>query len=176
MIHPGSGPRLHRDHRDHPEHHRPHRDGRTGRGFARAQHGGPVHPTTLALLACSGRLRRVLLDDHGAVLHLGRAARYATPTQKRALLARDGGCLIPGCLVPGDACDVHHPTAWADGGPTDLTNLTLLCPRHHTEVHQGRGSWEIVTVHGVPWVRPPTWAHPTQPLLRNTAHHHYGAA
>jgi hypothetical protein len=95
-----------------------------GPGFASAQDGGPVHPATLALLACWDRLRRVLLDEHGAVLHLGRTARYATPAQKSALLARDGGCLIPGCLVPGEHCDVHHPLAWADGGPTDLTHLT----------------------------------------------------
>src|SRR4029453_14736238 len=38
-------------------------------GFSRAQGGGGVPPTTLALLACTGRLRRVLLDEHGAVLH-----------------------------------------------------------------------------------------------------------
>jgi Domain of unknown function (DUF222) len=144
-------------------------------GFARAQHGGPVHPATLALLACTGRLRRVLLDPHGAVLHLGRSARLASPAQRRALLARDGGCVVPGCLVPGEHCDVHHPLCWVDGGGTDITNLALLCPRHHTEVHDG-GSWQIEMIRGVPWVRPPAWAHPTRPLLRNTAHGAHGTA
>jgi HNH endonuclease len=112
----------------------------------------------------------VLLDPHGAVLTLGRAARLASPAQKRALLARDIGGVIPGCAVPGQHCDVHHPTAWADGGRTDITNLTLLCPRHHSEVHDRTSSWQIIMIHGVPWVRPPAWAHPHRPLLRNTTH------
>ncbi|WP_246187095.1 HNH endonuclease signature motif containing protein [Microlunatus speluncae] len=32
----------------------------------------------------------------------------------------------------------HHRISWADGGPTDLTNLILLCRFHHTCVHEGR--------------------------------------
>ncbi len=137
-------------------------------GFAHAQHAGPVHPHTLALLACTARLRTILLDRHGAVLHLGRAHRLATPTQKRALLARDIGCVIPGCPAPGEHCDVHHVIPWAHGGATDLPNLVLLCPRHHAEIDTDTG-WHLQMIHGVPWARPPTWAHhqPTPP----TQHH-----
>jgi hypothetical protein len=29
---------------------------------------------------------------------------------------------------------------WADGGPTCLDNLVLLCGRHHTVIHHGE--WE----------------------------------
>ena len=139
-------------------------------GFARAQHGGPVHPHTLALLACSARLRTIILDPHGAVLHLGRGHRLASPTQKRALLARDIGCVIPGCPVPGEHCDIHHVTPWATGGATDLPNLALLCPRHHGEVDTHTG-WHLTMIHGIPWARPPAWAHHHPPLLRNTTHH-----
>ena len=39
---------------------------------------------------------------------------------------------------------------WCDGGPTDLSNLALLCPRHHTIVHQ-RGYTATVTALGVTW-------------------------
>jgi len=138
-------------------------------GFARAQHGGPVHPDTLALLACSARLRAVIADPHGAVLHLGRASRLATPAQRRALLARDGGCVIPGCAVPGEHCDVHHPTPWASGGTTDIRNLAMVCPRHHSEIHEP-GGWQIEMVHDVPWVRPPSWVQRDRPLRRNTTH------
>jgi hypothetical protein len=31
-------------------------------------------------------------------------------------------------------------------------------------------------INGVPWVRPPAWAHPSRPLLRNAAHRAHGAA
>ena len=71
-----------------------------GPGLASAQQGGPVHPGTLARLACSVALRRVLLGSSGAVLELGRATRLATAAQRRALVARDGGCVIPGYVVP----------------------------------------------------------------------------
>src|SRR3954466_4170049 len=139
-----------------------------GDGFAHAQHAGGVHPTMLGLLACSGRLRRLLLDDHGAVLHLGRAVRLATSAQKRALYGRDIGCVIPGCGVPGDLCEVHHVVPWLDGGSTDIDNLVLACPRHHVEVTDG--TWEIEMIDGVPWARPPGWVHPGRPLLRNASH------
>jgi hypothetical protein len=143
-------------------------------GFARAQHGGGVHPTTLALLACNAQIRRVVLDDHGAVLHLGRAHRLATPAQKAALFARDVGCVMPGCTIPGDLCEIHHVTPWSDDGRTDIDNLVLVCPRHHVEVTDG--TWDLVMINGVPWARPPAWAHPTRPLLRNASHHGTAAA
>jgi hypothetical protein len=143
--------------------------GVAGGGFARAQHGGPVHPATLALLACNARIRRVVLDQHGAVLQLGRAHRLATPAQRAALHARDTGCVIPGCTVSGDRCEIHHVIPWADGGRTDIDNLVLVCPRHHVEVTDG--TWQLQMIHGVPWTRPPAWAHPTRPLLRNASHH-----
>jgi hypothetical protein len=137
-------------------------------GFARAQQGGGVHPTTLALLACTGRLRRVLLDEHGAVLHLGRAQRLASPAQKDALFARDVGCVVPGCDIAGHLCEIHHVVPWADGGSTDIDNLALVCPRHHVEVTEG--TWEVELVDGVPWARPPRSAYPDRPLLRNATH------
>jgi hypothetical protein len=30
----------------------------------------------------------------------------------------------------------HHVQHWADGGPTTLSNLALLCRRHHRAVHE----------------------------------------
>jgi hypothetical protein len=33
----------------------------------------------------------------------------------------------------------HHVVHWADGGPTSLDNLLLLCRRHHRLVHTGFG-------------------------------------
>jgi hypothetical protein len=111
---------------------------------------------------------RLLLDDHGAVLHLGRAVRLATPAQKQALCGRDIGWVIPGCGVPGDLCEIHHVVPWADGRSTDIDNLVIVCPRHHVEVTDG--TWEIEMIDGLPWARPPGWVHPARPLLRNASH------
>ena len=47
-------------------------------------------------------------------LAVGRTARTATPAQRRAMAARDGGCIIPGCQVPAENCQSHHVQDWAD--------------------------------------------------------------
>ncbi|MGH7353361.1 MAG: HNH endonuclease signature motif containing protein [Candidatus Rokuibacteriota bacterium] len=47
---------------------------------------------------------------------------------------RDRGCRFPGCGVRfGQG---HHIRHWAHGGPTTLSNLALLCRRHHRAVHE----------------------------------------
>jgi HNH endonuclease len=49
-------------------------------------------------------------------------------------LLRDAGCRFPGCGLPfGQG---HHIRHWAEGGPTKLSNLTMLCRRHHRAVHE----------------------------------------
>ena len=65
-----------------------------------------------------------------------------------------------------------HVTAWSAGGGTALTNLVLLCPRHHQHVHAGIPD---VKIHdGRAWVRLPAWMDRSRPWVRNllhTAHH-----
>jgi hypothetical protein len=49
---------------------------------------------------------------------------------------RDQGCRFPGCGVRfGQG---HHIRHWAQGGPTTLSNLAMLCRRHHHDraVHE----------------------------------------
>ena len=135
-------------------------------GSAECDQLGPIPPWLLARLSCDAVLERVLLAENGAVLSLGRAVRTATGAQRRALAARDGGCAGPGCLIPAKWCDVHHVTAWAESGLTDVDQMVLLCPREHDLVHQG--ILEVRIVDGVPWVRPPSWLDPLRRWCRNT--------
>ncbi len=70
------------------------------------------------------------------VLDLGRSRRLATDDQWAALLARDGGCVYPGCTAPPSMTEIHHLAEWAhDHGPTDLDLLALLCRHHHHDLH-----------------------------------------
>jgi hypothetical protein len=62
--------------------------GRTG-----SYPGATIHPQVLARLTCDSPIRRIVVDDRGVVLAHGRAKRFATSAQKRALAVRDGGCL-----------------------------------------------------------------------------------
>ncbi len=113
---------------------------------------GPVAPSTIRRLACDGLVGRIV--RHGSeVLDVGRRRRLATPAQRRAVRARDGGCVFPECDAPIEWCDVHHLHGWADDGPTDLDNLALLCRRHHVACHEGR--WALrrrpdATIEAVP--------------------------
>ena len=143
-------------------------------GLATCAQTGPITPGTLARLACDAILQTALLAPGGAVLNLGRTVRTATLAQRRALTARDRGCIIPGCTTPPTGCDAHHLTYWRHGGSTDIDNLALLCPAHHTAVHTR--TWTIHVHDHLPWVRPPTWLDPHQPLTRNTTHHATQAA
>jgi hypothetical protein len=74
-------------------------------------------------------------------LAVGRTQRIATTAQRRALAARDSGCILPGCEVPAAHCQVHHLEPWTSGGRTDLPNLVSLCWAHHRQVDLGR--WDI---------------------------------
>lgn len=112
-------------------------DPATGRpyGAAYATTGQVLPARTAGRFACLGDLTPVALGPFGEPLHLGRTERLATPGQYKALIVRDEHCVYPGCTVPGTWCEAHHTIWWSRGGGTDITSLVLLCPRHHTTVH-----------------------------------------
>ncbi len=123
---------------------------RASGGAARCEQTGPIAASTLERMVCDAALHRVLVAAGGAVLGLGRTVRLATAAQRRALAARDRGCVVPGCGRPPTWCDAHHVVPWHRGGRTDLDNLVLLCQAHHNAVHAGTVA---VRVHeGVAWV------------------------
>ena len=98
-----------------------------GRGNPNTDAGTPTAAARIAALAA-------LLFDTRIPLAVGRTARTATLAQRRALAARDRGCVIPGCSIPAEACQAHHLVDWAAGGPTDVSNMALLCWGHHRQV------------------------------------------
>lgn len=99
---------------------------------------GPVTAETARRIACDSTVARILLGPDSEILDVGRSNRLVTPAQRKALAARDGGCAWAGCDRPPWWTDAHHAVSWADGGPTDLANLVLLCRTHHRWTHEGR--------------------------------------
>ncbi len=100
-------------------------------GTARTQYGTELSIADLLKVAGEAMVVPVVVDDAGAPLHVGRSRRFATKAQTYALIARDKGCSFPECDHPPPWTQRHHIRAWLDGGPTDIDNLTLLCPYHH---------------------------------------------
>lgn len=122
-------------------------------GYALTVDGQPVSPTTVRRLACEAQIIPMILGSQGQPLDVGRASRLATPSQVKALRQRDKGCTFDGCDRPPMWCQAHHIVSWVDQGPTDLSNLALLCQRHHSIVHRD-GFTATVTDVGVTWHRP----------------------
>jgi hypothetical protein len=120
----------------------------------------PICAGTARRLAADAEIIPVVLGSNSEVLDLGRTARLFTSAQRRALAARDGGCIWPGCTMPPAWCEVAHLLAWQLGGETDLENGALMCPHHHRRFdHDG---WALRREHGTPYLIPPTWLDPQQ--------------
>jgi hypothetical protein len=102
----------------------------------------PISAKAVERLACDCTVTRVLLGSDSTVIDVGRAKRVISGSQGKALKVRDRGCVWPGCDRPAPWTSAHHLVHWVNGGPTDLSNLALLCYRHHWMVHEGE--WQIV--------------------------------
>ncbi|UNQ39421.1 HNH endonuclease [Prescottella equi] len=126
--------------------------------IARMPHMGPLSIATARRLACDCHLTPIVMDD-GVPLNLGRTSRTVSKKQRRALIARDHGCAFPGCGAPPAHCEGHHIENWADGGPTDLDNLVLLCRYHHQLLHHSH--WDVrIGADRHPWFTPPSTVDP----------------
>jgi 5-methylcytosine-specific restriction endonuclease McrA len=93
-----------------------------------------VSAETSQRLACDASRVVMRHDRDGRLLEIGARTRTIPPALRRALQHRDHGCRFPGCARPfGQG---HHIRHWAHGGPTTLSNLAMLCRRHHRAVHE----------------------------------------
>lgn len=81
--------------------------------------------------------------------------RIFNATQRKAIMARDGGCIIPGCTVRAAWCEIHHVTDHSKGGPTHTDNGVLACWGHHRTLDVS--GWEIRMVNGIVEIRGPAW-------------------
>jgi hypothetical protein len=104
--------------------------------------GTPVPLHVARMLACDCSRVDVEVGESGEILDVGRARRTIPSAIGRALWLRDGGCRAPGC-GRRHHLHAHHIEAWADGGKTSASNLILLCPGHHLQVHEGNLSVSV---------------------------------
>jgi len=96
--------------------------------------GTRVSAETAQRLACDATRVVMRHDPDGRVTEVASRTRTIPAALRRALHHRDRGCRFPGCR--GRFVQGHHIHHWARGGPTTLSNLALLCRRHHRAVHE----------------------------------------
>ncbi|WP_158291085.1 HNH endonuclease signature motif containing protein [Kribbella antiqua] len=120
-------------------------------------YGDNLSAAAIRRLACDANIIPLVLGSNSEPLDVGRSERLVNRAIRRALNARDKGCVV--CGAPPIYCDAHHIIHWIDGGPTAVSNMVLLCRRHHIDLHHGH--WTIQIIDGAVHVTRPTWADPT---------------
>ncbi|MFI9380768.1 DUF222 domain-containing protein [Kutzneria sp. NPDC052558] len=121
------------------------------RGTADLAGMGPLNAASVRRIACDSTILRVVLGARSEVLDIGRASRTIPNAIRRALIIRDKGCAFPGCGRKPRQCHAHHVVEWADGGPTSLDNLVLLCSACHRLIHHS--DWTVEINDGLPEFR-----------------------
>ncbi|WP_432949039.1 DUF222 domain-containing protein [Kribbella sp. CA-253562] len=128
-------------------------------GTALLDSGATLSASAVRRIACDAGIIPMVLGSTSEPLDVGTEHRFVTRALRHALNTRDNGCVI--CTAPAAMCDAHHIIHWADGGPTNITNLALLCKTNHIAVHQGH--WSLHFQNGRPHYTRPTWSNPTKP-------------
>ncbi|MGE2728242.1 HNH endonuclease signature motif containing protein [Mycolicibacterium vaccae] len=99
-------------------------------------HLGPLLPEDDRQYLTCDATAEVWFHRDGQPLGAGRTTRTIGRRLRRALEHRDRTCVVPGCGATR-GLHAHHLIHWEHGGPTDLTNLVLVCPYHHRAHHNG---------------------------------------
>ncbi len=131
------------------------------------RHGQQLSAAELRQNLCNCRAIPIVMNGKSQILDLGAPERYFPDYMRQAILARDGGCVVPGCTVPPEHCEIHHLKPWELGGLTRVEDGTPACSGHHHAVHAGL----IEIVHnddGLPAAILPTFMDPEQKPRRNT--------
>jgi hypothetical protein len=76
---------------------------------------------------------------------VGRLTRAIPAPTAKAVRKRDKCCRFPGCDLSYRFTEIHHYVHWVHGGETNVSNLFLLCWRHHRMIHRrGNDAWSVV--------------------------------
>ena len=145
------------------------KDLQTGVGTALLGDTATISAAEARLHACDCKIIPAVLGSNSEPLDVGRLRRLVPPGIRRALYLRDRGCAFPGCHRPPRHCQGHHLHHWADGGPTELANLVLMCAHHHRLLH--RSGWEVrIAADGLPEFLPPAFLDKQRKPRRNNLH------
>jgi hypothetical protein len=90
---------------------------------------GPI-PVAMARDMADDSFLRMVFHQAGDIRSVSHFGRTINRTLRTALAHRDRCCVVPGCGV-AYGLEIDHIRPFAEGGPTSLDNLALLCHHHH---------------------------------------------
>ena len=97
--------------------------------------GNPVDPRQVVAAAFVGRLRLIVVDGAGVIVHTGRKRRLFNGALREAIQAIDPVCSWLGCNLRAQICDIDHLEPHSRGGPTDPANSAIMCHKHNLFKH-----------------------------------------
>ncbi len=116
--------------------------------------GTRIAPAVARRLGCDAQISSLIEDSAGNPLSVGRESRVVPRRIRRALNRRDQNrCQFLGCDATR-RLHAHHIIHWANGGPTELSNLVLVCNFHHHLLHEHGWNVESNPAGGHNWITP----------------------
>ncbi len=97
--------------------------------------GVPVDPRQMVAAAMLGRLRLIIVDGHGVIVHAGRKRTLFTGALREAIKAIDPVCGWLGCNLRAQISDIDHLEPRSRGGPTSSRNGKVMCHKHNVFKH-----------------------------------------
>ncbi len=97
--------------------------------------GVPVDPRQLVAAAFLGRIRFVVIDGTGVIVHAGRKRRLFNGALREAIQAIDPVCGWLGCNLRAQISSIDHLEPRSRGGPTDAANAKVMCDKHNIFKH-----------------------------------------
>lgn len=129
--------------------------------------GVKIPPGELRQLLVKADIIPLVLGGNSQPLDMGRKMRYHQGPIREAILARDRGCIVPGCTVPPDQVETdHYDTPWSEGGETSVWSGAGMCTGDHHKRHAGQ--IRVEDIDGLPHVILPEHIDPEQKPRRNT--------
>ena len=121
----------------------------------RTQSGRRLHPDDVVNTSLVAHVRRVVLDERGTVIDLGRRSRVFRGAARDAVMLLATTCVWLGCDRPVHWCDADHSTGWKAHGATVPRNGQPLCRGHNLLKERGfhvhrddHGDWHVVDPDG----------------------------
>ncbi len=135
---------------------------------------GPI-PVPMARDLANDSFLRLVFHQSGDIRAVSTLGRTINRRLRIALAARDRCCVVPGCGATS-GLEIDHVIPFADGGPTELDNLALLCHHHHfLKTFEG---WSLVRrADGPARAGEPPWGFhpPKRPHASRSGSHQRGA-